>query len=248
MKFGGGAVPDVCESVIVIDKDAVTLDPVGCVHPAAPTPPVPGRRPAADPGTAPMTTFPTPACSPDDLTPLGERTVGVRYAHLDRCRRVRVGPVVTVTFEDRQTLWFRMQELARVARATAGRAGVQRALDWYTGLLPGAGRLTAAVWVGRDGSRPGRRLAGVRLAAAGGALVLRADDGTTVVASSLPGRVADPLIGLARWVELRFDPAAVAAFADPDRAWRLVLTADGFAEASDPLPNWVRESLGADLA
>jgi hypothetical protein len=40
----------------------------------------------------------------------------VRY--LDRCRRVRVGPAVTVVFENRQTLWFRAQELVRVARLT----------------------------------------------------------------------------------------------------------------------------------
>ncbi|MFO0850264.1 MAG: DUF3501 family protein [Gemmataceae bacterium] len=189
-----------------------------------------------------MTALSAPAFAPDD------RTVGVRYAHLDRCRRVRVGPAVTVVFEDRQTLWFRMQELARVARATAGRAAVQRALDWYAGLLPGAGRLTAAVWVGQDGSRAGRRLAAVRRAATGGVLALRADDGTVVAAASLPGRVADPLVGLARWVEFRFDPAAAAAFADPARTWQLALTADGFAEASDPLPDWVRESLAADLA
>jgi hypothetical protein len=178
-----------------------------------------------------------------------EGTVDARYAHLDRCRRVRVGPAVTVVFEDRQTLWFRMQELARVARATRAPGGpeVRRALDWYAGLLPGNGRLTAAVWVGEPGRRAGRHFDQTRRAVAGGALELRADTGLTVPADPLPGRVTDPLIGLARWVAFRFPPAAAEAFADPTRRWQLTVVADGYTETSDPLPMGVRESLAADL-
>src|SRR5262245_24391158 len=60
----------------------------------------------------------------DDLVPLAEY-VGRRAeffdAHLrycDRYRRVRIGPSATLVFENRQTLWFRLQEVVRVARLT----------------------------------------------------------------------------------------------------------------------------------
>jgi hypothetical protein len=86
----------------------------------------------------------------DDLLPL-EEYVGRRpelfAAHaryLDRYRRVRVGPQVTLVFENRQTLWFHMQELLRVARL-ADPLRVQQELDWYNRLLPGRDRLQAAL-------------------------------------------------------------------------------------------------------
>ena len=83
---------------------------------------------------------------PDDFLDLPEDDADRRHLYLVRCRRVRVGPAVSVVFENRQTLWFRVQELSRLARATDAEA-VQPELDWYAGLLPGPGKLTAAVWV-----------------------------------------------------------------------------------------------------
>src|SRR5262249_37344207 len=64
--------------------------------------------------------------------------------YLDRYRRVRLGPRLTLVFENRQTLWFRVREVLRVARLGAP-ALVQRELDLYNRLLPGPGRLQAAL-------------------------------------------------------------------------------------------------------
>ena len=58
----------------------------------------------------------------DDLLPLEEFAARRRdflEAHgryLDRYRRLRVGPRVTLLFENRQTIWFRLQEVLRIAR------------------------------------------------------------------------------------------------------------------------------------
>ena len=58
----------------------------------------------------------------DDLLPLEEYAGRRREffeAHgryLDRYRRVRIGPRLTLLFENRQTLWFRLHEVLRVAR------------------------------------------------------------------------------------------------------------------------------------
>ena len=55
----------------------------------------------------------------DDLLPLSDYAAQRREffaAHrryLDHYRRVRIGPKLTLLFENRQTLWFRVQELLR---------------------------------------------------------------------------------------------------------------------------------------
>src|SRR5688500_1907978 len=86
----------------------------------------------------------------DDLLPL-EEYAGRRRGfyeslgrYLDRYRRVRVGPKVTLVFENRQTLWFRVHEIIRIARL-ADPARLQKELDVYNGLLPARDALQAAV-------------------------------------------------------------------------------------------------------
>src|SRR5438477_1891958 len=86
----------------------------------------------------------------DDLLPLEEFAgrrreffeAHVRY--VDRYRRVRLGPRLALIFENRQTLWFRVQEVLRVARL-ADPQRVREELAVYNRLLPGRGRLQAAL-------------------------------------------------------------------------------------------------------
>ena len=90
----------------------------------------------------------------DDLMPL-EEYAGKRreffeahQRYLDRYRRVRVGPQAALLFENRQTLWFRLQEVLRVARLAdpPGRRQPERRRHAARGLhpvrrpLPGPGR------------------------------------------------------------------------------------------------------------
>jgi hypothetical protein len=88
----------------------------------------------------------------DDLLPLDEYASKRREyfashrRYLDRYRRVRVGPLVTLLFENRQTLWFRVQELVRVARLS-NPALIQRELDLLNRLLPGPGQLQASLLI-----------------------------------------------------------------------------------------------------
>src|ERR1700681_3929759 len=88
----------------------------------------------------------------DDLLPL-EEYAGRRREffeslgrYLDRYRRVRIGPSATLLFENRQTLWFRLQEVLRVARLNEP-VRVRQELDVYNRLLPGRDRLQAALLI-----------------------------------------------------------------------------------------------------
>src|SRR3954447_13062531 len=86
----------------------------------------------------------------DDLLPLAEfagrrsEFFSAHARYLDRYRRVRIGPRLTLVFENRQTLWFRVQEVLRIARL-ADPVRVQRELDLLNALLPTRNRLQAAL-------------------------------------------------------------------------------------------------------
>src|SRR4051812_34547137 len=88
----------------------------------------------------------------DDLLPLAEYAGRRREffdslcRYLDRYRRVRLGPRATLVFENRQTLWFRVQEVVRVARL-ADPARLRQELGLYNRLLPGRHQLQAALLI-----------------------------------------------------------------------------------------------------
>src|SRR5438552_14756914 len=91
----------------------------------------------------------------DDILPLEEYAARRREffesisRYLDRYRRVRIGPRVTLLFENRQTLWFRIQELLRIARLAEPRR-VQQELDIYNRMLPARDCLQAVLLLSEE--------------------------------------------------------------------------------------------------
>ncbi|MDQ3757481.1 MAG: DUF3501 family protein [Actinomycetota bacterium] len=69
-----------------------------------------------------------------------------RVIALKRLRRVSVGPIVTLVFENRDTVRFQIQEMARVERLITDEQ-IQAELDVYNPLVPEPGRLTATLFV-----------------------------------------------------------------------------------------------------
>ena len=65
---------------------------------------------------------------------------------LKSIRRVAVGDRVSVVFENRETLRFQVQEMCRVERIDDP-AAIQRELDVYNELMPGAGQLSATLFI-----------------------------------------------------------------------------------------------------
>jgi hypothetical protein len=91
----------------------------------------------------------------DDLLPLEEYAsrrkefFDSHRRYVDRYRRVRIGPRLTLIFENRQTLWYRVHEVIRVARLSDSEE-VQQELNLYNRLLPGQGLLQAALLIEID--------------------------------------------------------------------------------------------------
>ncbi len=180
------------------------------------------------------------------LRELPSDSVDRSYHHLDRCRRIRVGPALTLVFENRQTLWFRMQELAGCDRRSED-ADIRRLDDWYSRLLPSQDRLLAALWVGPPGRRPILNLENLRDVVADSNLLLRSAGGYEIGATLLPQRVRDRLIGLVGWIEFPFSPEDRLALEMPRQEWRLVIESEDYSHESEPLAPPVLMSLLADL-
>jgi hypothetical protein len=63
-----------------------------------------------------------------------------------RLRRVAIGPIVTVVFENRLTMRFQVQEMARAERMLTDEQ-VQGELDVYNPLIPGPNELSLTLFV-----------------------------------------------------------------------------------------------------
>jgi hypothetical protein len=69
-----------------------------------------------------------------------------RIIELKKRRRVAVGPFVSFVFENRETVRFQVQEMARAERMVTD-AQVQGELDIYNALLPTPGELSATMFI-----------------------------------------------------------------------------------------------------
>ncbi|HKH88823.1 MAG TPA: DUF3501 family protein [Acidimicrobiales bacterium] len=65
---------------------------------------------------------------------------------LKKIRRVPIGPLVTVVFENRTTIRFQIQEMARAERMSTDEQ-VQGELDVYNALVPGPGELCLTLFI-----------------------------------------------------------------------------------------------------
>jgi hypothetical protein len=65
---------------------------------------------------------------------------------LKQRRRISVGPLITLVFENRETLRFQTQEMVRVEHILEPHK-VQEELDVYNALMPGSGELSATLLI-----------------------------------------------------------------------------------------------------
>jgi hypothetical protein len=87
----------------------------------------------------------------DDIADLrayerGREEVRRQVIALRRRRRIAVGPIVSVVFENRETIRFQVQEMARAERLLSDTA-IQTELDTYNPLIPEPGQLSATLFL-----------------------------------------------------------------------------------------------------
>jgi hypothetical protein len=65
---------------------------------------------------------------------------------LKRIRRIAVGPLVSIVLENRTTVRFQVQEMARAEQMTTDEQ-IQHELDTYNALIPAPGEISATVFI-----------------------------------------------------------------------------------------------------
>jgi hypothetical protein len=188
----------------------------------------------------------------DDLLPLEEFAARRRELlethgrYLDIYRRVRVGPRATLLFENRQTLWFRVQDVLRVARL-AEPARVRQELDLFNRLLPARNRLAASLLIAVEDETklteelaPWHELRGENL---------RLHLGTAEYPANLfTARPEDRCIGTAHWVQFVLDDDGRELLADTRCQAFVSIHLPAYRQESGPLSEEMRQSLFDDLA
>ena len=187
----------------------------------------------------------------DDLLPLEEYANRRREfveslgRYLDRYRRVRVGPKVTLVFENRQTLWFRVHEIIRIARLRDP-SRLQKELDLYNTLLPGSNTLQAALLLdvgdGTDLSKqltPWQEFNGSQLRFCLGA--------ENTPATLITSRTEDLSVGAAHWIQFTLTGAGRKHLINFRERALLELTLPEYQHQSAPLSDEIRQSLVDDL-
>ncbi len=176
-----------------------------------------------------------------------------------KLRRVSVGPVVTLTFENRMTVRFQVQEMARAERMVHD-AQIQHELDVYNRLLPAPGELSATLFVELTSEDELRtwlpRLVGVERACQVRIGSIEGDDGPDVV-PSIPETeyesqlTREEVTSAVHYVRFRLNPAHATPSGRDRSAWPSLIrpTPTACPGPSWPTPSvrsWPRTSTGSE--
>lgn len=137
---------------------------------------------------------------------------------LKKRRRIGVGPFMTLVFENRQTIRFQIQEMARVEKLISDEA-IETELRTYNPLIPEPGQLAATLFIELTSELALRewlpRLVGIEQSVA-----LRAGEGDDAVlvraapeAAHASQLTRDEITASVHYVHLEFTPGQVEAVA-----------------------------------
>ncbi len=185
----------------------------------------------------------------DDLLSLEEFVSRLRELfeaqrrYVDRYRRIRIGPKATLIFENRQTLWFRVQDILRVARMSDPQL-IQAELNVYNQFLPKRDSLQGALMIDIKENlieelKPWQNFTGEN--------ILMHVGECEVSARLITSRLEDRVIGSSHWLQFDIDSDARARLMDDAQRLTFEITLESYSHQSTPVGNDVRQSLLDDL-
>ena len=186
----------------------------------------------------------------DDVIPLAEyerqrEEFRTRIIGLKQRRRISVGPLITLVFENRETLRFQIQEMIRAERIVDP-AKVQEELDVYNALLPSAGELSATLLIEITEEAKMKEWLDRFMGLDRGETVAIAAGGESAYGEFEGGRSHESKISAVHFVRFRPSAKMQEAFADLRQAVKLTVDhRDYRAEVS--VPGSMREEWLTDL-
>jgi len=165
---------------------------------------------------------------------------------LKQRRRISVGPLVTLIFENRETLRFQTQEMIRVEYILEPRK-IQDELDVYNALMPGASELSATLMI--EITEPDRMKEWLDMFMGldhGETVAIRAGS-EQVFGEFEGGHSHETKISAVHFVRFRPTKSMAAAFADLRQSVMLTVHHHEY-HAEVPVPGSMREEWLSDLA
>jgi hypothetical protein len=188
----------------------------------------------------------------EDLIPLQEfqarrkEYLSNHLRYIETYRRVRIGQRAVLVFENRQTLWFRVQDVLHLARIHDEQ--MQRVeLELHNRVLPLGGGLQGALLLDSH-LPPGDPASATWADLRGDHLQLVLGGKRAISANLLSTRQEDRCWGTAHWVHFRLDDQELRWLADTSEPVSLRLRTGDYDGQSPPLADAVRQSLVEDLA
>lgn len=163
----------------------------------------------------------------------------VRY--LERHRKIRIGPSWILIFENRQTLWFRVQEVLRLTKASTPKL-ILNELAIYNRLLPEQNFLQAALVFNPTSMSPKNPLKNLQ----GESLRMHCGDYSRP-SNLLSSRPEDLAMGNSVWVQFEWPPEQISRLKNlREDVWFSIHNQEEEL-LSPPIGNDVRESILQDL-
>jgi hypothetical protein len=164
---------------------------------------------------------------------------------LKRRRRLTIGDIVTLVFENRETLRFQIQEMIRVERIVDPQK-IQEELDVYNALLPAAGELSATLLIELTDPDTMKQWLDLFMGLDHGQKVGLRAGGDVVYGEFEGGHSHETKISAVHFV--RFCPTSAMVHALADQSARVALTVHhGGYEAEAEVPWSMRQEWLSDL-
>lgn len=169
-----------------------------------------------------------------------------RIIALKQRRRISIGPLITMVFENRETLRFQIQEMIRVERILDPEK-VQDELDVYNALLPTGNELSATLLIEITEEEKMKEWLDRFMGLDQGATVAINAGGETAFGKFEGGHSHETKISAVHFVRFRPSDAMKAAFANLREPVSLTVDHNGYRE-SVSVPGSMREEWLSDLA
>ncbi len=165
---------------------------------------------------------------------------------LKKRRRISVGPVITLLFENASTVLFQVQEMMRVERIVHDEA-IQWELDTYNQLLPNApGELGATLFIEITQESDIQLSLEALMGVDSGDCVYIEVAGQRIEGNFEAGHSSDIKLSAVHYVHFQFSPEQVNAFKDMTQPAAIVVSHPNYKHRTE-MPQDIRESLREDL-
>jgi len=176
----------------------------------------------------------------------GRNAYRSQIIELKRRRRISIGPLITLIFENLETLRFQVQEMIRVERITDP-AKVQEELDVYNALLPAPGELSATLLIEITDEAKMKEWLDRFMGLDHGDTLAIVADGERIFGEFEGGRSHETKISAVHFVRFRPTASMKEVFADLRRPVAISVNHNGYHEEAS-VPGSMREEWLSDLS